>query len=153
MAIAVQSDEEWARLRRIMGRPELASDARFSNLDARKANEDELDKIVSEWTACRSPMEATEILQGEGIAAGPVMDAVALLGDPHFRERGIIVEMEHTEVGPREVAGLPIRFSDIARPAYYSAPLLGEHNDTVIGGLLGHEAAELERLKASKAVY
>ena len=153
VAIAVQSNEEWERLCRIMGRAELASDARFASLKARKGNEDELDEMVSEWTKRLSPMEVTEILQGKGIAAGPVMDAVALLGDPHFRERGIIVEMEHTEVGTREVAGLPIRFGDIERPAYYSAPLLGEHNDAVVGALLGYEAAEIERLKAERAVY
>ena len=153
VAVAVQSDEEWGRLCRIMGRAELASDARFASLKARKGNEDELDEVVSGWTKGRSPMEVTEVLQGEGIAAGPVMDVVALLGDTHFRERGIIVEMEHTEVGKREVAGLPIRFGDIERPAYYSAPLLGEHNDAVVGGLLGYEAAEVERLKGAGAVY
>ena len=153
VAIAVRSDAEWARLCRLMGRAELSADARFSGAPARKANEDELDEIVSGWTAGRPPMEAAELLQGEGIAAGPVMDAVALLGDPHFRERGIIIEMDHTEVGPREVAGLPIRFGDIERPAYYSAPLLGEHNDAVVGGLLGREEAELEAMKASKAIY
>ncbi len=153
VAVAVQSDEEWVRLCRIMGRGELVSDARFSDVQARKRNEDELDGIVSEWTIRLSPMEVTELLQGEGIAAGPIMDAVALLGDPHFRERGTIIEMDHTEVGTREVAGLPIRFGDIERPAYYSAPLLGEHNDAVVGGLLGYEEAEVESLKESKAIY
>ena len=110
-------------------------------------------RIVSDWTTFQSPMEVTQVLQGAGIAAGPIMDAVALLGDPHFRERGIIIEMDHTEVGTREVAGLPIKFSDIKRPAYYSAPLLGEHNDAVVGGLLGHDEAELESLKRSKVIY
>ena len=153
VAIAVQSDQEWASLCRVMGDPGLASNHRFSNLSARKYNEDELDAIVSRWTAARSPMEVAELLQREGIAAGPIMDAIALLGDPHFRERGIIIEMDHTEVGTREVAGLPIRFSDIQRPAYYSAPLLGEHNDTVIGDLLGHCEQELESLKRTKAIY
>ena len=61
--------------------------------------------------------------------------------------------MDHTEVGMREVAGLPIRFGDIERPAYYSAPLLGEHNDAVVGGLLGHGDADVERLKESKAIH
>ncbi len=153
VAIAVQSDEEWAAMCRIMGNPDMSSDARFSSLDARKRNEDELDRIVSDWTISRPPMEVAKLLQGENIAAGPIMDAVALLGDPHFRERGIIIEMDHTEVGTREVAGLPIRFSDIRMPAYYSAPLLGEHNDAVVGGLLGHGEAELDRLKESKAIY
>ena len=153
VAIAVQSDEEWATMCRIMGSPGLKSDPRFTSREARKKNEDELDRIISDWTTFQSPMEVTQVLQGAGIAAGPIMDAVALLGDPHFRERGIIIEMDHTEVGTREVAGLPIKFSDIKRPAYYSAPLLGEHNDAVVGGLLGHDEAELESLKRSKAIY
>ncbi len=153
VAIAVRSDDEWARFCRIMGSPGLKSDPRFTSRKGRKANEDELDKIVAGWTIGKSPMEVTEALQYEEIAAGPIMDAVAMLGDLHFRERGIIIEMDHTEVGTREVAGLPIRFSDIQRPAYYSAPLLGEHNDAVIGGLLGHEEEELESLKRSKVIY
>ena len=153
VAIAVQSDEEWTRLCRIMGSPELSSDARFSSLEARKQYEDELDMIVADWTMSRPPEEVAELLQSRGVAAGPIMDAVALLGDPHFRERGIIIEMDHTEVGTREVAGLPIRFSDLQRPAYYSAPLLGEHNYAVVGGLLGHDQLEVERLKESKAIY
>ena len=153
VAIAVQSDEEWATMCRIMGSPGLSSDPRFTSREGRKDNEDELDEVVSDWTTFQSPMEVTQVLQGAGIAAGPIMDAVALLGDPHFRERGIIIEMDHTEVGTREVAGLPIKFSDIKRPAYYSAPLLGEHNDAVVGGLLGHDEAELESLKRSKVIY
>ena len=81
------------------------------------------------------------------------MDVMALMVDPHFRERGNVIEMDHTEVGPREVAGLPIRFSDIPRPAYYTAPLLGQHNDDLLCGLLGNDLREVERLKHSKAVF
>ena len=108
---------------------------------------------MSEWALGRPSSEIARTLQDAGIAAGPVMDVVALMADPHFRARGTIIEMDHTEVGPREVAGLPIRFGDIPRPAYYSAPLLGEHNDAVFGELLGHGADEVERMKESKAIF
>lgn len=153
VAVAVQSDGEWARLCSVMGRPELAADARFATLDARKKNEEVLDHLIREWTCPQSPEEVTHLLQGEGIAAGPVMEVMSLMGDPHFRERGNIIEMDHTEVGIREVAGLPIRFGDIPRPAYYTAPRLGEHNDAVFCGLLGHEAREVNRLKDSQAIF
>ena len=153
VAIAVQSDDEWVRLCDVMGRSELASDHRFTTLESRKRNEEALDDLVGEWTRERSAAEVTLILQGEGIAAGPVMEVMSLMVDPHFRERGNVIEMDHTEVGAREVAGLPIRFSDIPRPAYYTAPLLGEHNDDVFSGLLGHDVMEVERLKNSKAVF
>ena len=153
VAIAVQSDDEWVRLCDVMGRSELAADHRFTKLESRKRNEKALDDLVGEWTRERSSAEVTVLLQGERIAAGPVMEVMSLMVDPHFRERGNVIEMDHTEVGAREVAGLPIRFSDIPRPAYYTAPLLGEHNDDVFSGLLGHDVMEVERLKNSKAVF
>ena len=153
VAIAVQSDDEWATLCDVIGRPGLASDTRFTSLESRKKNEATLDELVGEWTSGRTPAEVTQLLQGKGIAAGPVMEVVSLMGDPHFRERGNIVEMDHTEVGMREVAGLPIRFSDIPRPAYYTAPLLGEHNDDVFCGLLGHDSREVDRMKETQAIF
>ena len=109
--------------------------------------------MVSEWTATRDPNDIAHLLQSHGIPAGPVMDVIALMADDHFRERGNIVEMDHTEVGPREVAGLPIRFGDMPRPAYYTAPLLGEHNGAVVGDLLGNDGEEVERLEEGKAVF
>ena len=159
VAIAVQSDDEWGRLCEVMGRlgrsgkAELAHDSRFVTLESRKLNETALDELIGEWTRERSPMDVAHLLQAEGIAAGPVMDVMALMVDPHFRERGNVIEMEHTEVGPREVAGLSVRFGDIPRPAYYTAPLLGQHNDEVFGGLLGHAASRVSTLRESRAIY
>ena len=153
VAIAVETDAEWRSLCAAMGRPDLSADARFATLADRKRNEDALDAEIAKWTSKRAPMDAARALQSAGVAAGPVMDAAALMSDEHFRERGVIVEMDHTEVGAREVAGLPMRFSDMPRPAYYTAPRLGEHNDAVIGGLLGREPNEVERLKDAKAIY
>ena len=153
VAIAVKSDDEWIRLCKIIDQPELASDSRFATLGSRKANEAVLDELVQEWTGDLTPEEVAHLLQGQGIAAGPIMNVMALMVDPHFRERGNIIEMDHTEVGPREVAGLPIRFSDIPRPAYYTAPLLGQHNDDVFCGLLGHTATQVSALRESQAIY
>ena len=153
VAIAVRSGNEWTRLCNAIGRPELASDSRFATLESRKLNEPALDALILEWTRQRSAGDVANLLQDTGIASGPVMDVMALMVDPHFRERGNVIEMDHTEVGPREVAGLPIRFSDIPRPAYYTAPLLGQHNNDVFCGLLGHDSGEIEKLKLSKAVF
>ena len=153
VAIAVQGDAAWLRLCHEIGQPDLASDPLFRTLESRKLNEDALDALVSEWTGDRTSVDVTHQLQSAGIAAGPVMDVIALMVDEHYRERGNIVEMDHTEVGLREVAGLPIRFSEIPRPAYYTAPLLGEHNDEVLCGLLGHLQDRIASLKASGAIH
>ena len=153
LAIEVATETEWRSLCAAIGRPELAADARFATLADRKRNEDALDALIAEWTSARAPMDAARALQAAGVAAGPVMDAVALMADDHFRARGVIVEMDHPEVGPREVAGLPMRFSDMPIPAHYPAPRLGEHNDAIIGALLGNPPPEVERLKETRAVH
>jgi crotonobetainyl-CoA:carnitine CoA-transferase CaiB-like acyl-CoA transferase len=59
IAVAVEDDDGWRRFTACIGRPDLADDPRFATLVARKRNEDALEAIVAEWTATRSPDDAT----------------------------------------------------------------------------------------------
>ena len=94
-----------------------------------------------------------KILQNSGVAAGPVMSTFDLLEDPHFRERGFIVELDHPEVGIREVSGLPARFSAMDQLAYFPAPTLGQHNDYVFRDILGMDSIQIEKLIQDKVIY
>ena len=91
-------------------------------------------------------------LQSAGIAAAPCLDARELGEDPQLRERGLLVEIDHPEVGARAVAGLPGRFSGMEY-AYAPAPLLGQHNREVLCGLLGISSEELEELTERQIVF
>ncbi|MAF53367.1 MAG: hypothetical protein CL694_10215 [Chloroflexi bacterium] len=153
LAIAVRNDDEWRAMCHVLGQPELALEPRFLTLAARKSNESALDEIVQAWTRTLDPTAAMELLQGAGVPAGPVMDVIALMGDPQIASRGFAVEMVHPEVGERTVAGIPARFGAIREPAYFHAPQLGQHNDFVFGNVLGHPPEQVGILKASKAIY
>jgi crotonobetainyl-CoA:carnitine CoA-transferase CaiB-like acyl-CoA transferase len=61
--------------------------------------------------------------------------------------------MDHPEVGPRTVAGLPAKFGEIPNPAYQPAPCLGEHNQSVYCGLLSLDEDEMRRLQEAKVIY
>jgi crotonobetainyl-CoA:carnitine CoA-transferase CaiB-like acyl-CoA transferase len=148
LAIAVETDEEFAALARVMERPELAADPRFAAAAARKRNEAELDAIISEWTRPRDRDLMARQLGEAGVAAAPSRDAQDLFHDPHLRARGVFVELDHPETGPRDFVGLPWQMSD-CEPVLKRPPLLGEHNDYVFGGLLGLDEAEIARLKKS----
>ncbi|MBI4234008.1 MAG: CoA transferase [Chloroflexi bacterium] len=145
-AIAVRTEEEWRALCHAADHLEWLKDPRFASLEGRKRFEDELDALITEWTRQHTPYEVTHALQAAGVAAGPVLDIVGLMIDPHLQERGFVVEMDHPEVGKRTVAGLPARFSAMPQLAYTSAPLLGEHNEAVFCGLLGMSKGEFARL-------
>jgi crotonobetainyl-CoA:carnitine CoA-transferase CaiB-like acyl-CoA transferase len=87
------------------------------------------------------------MLQRAGVAAGPSLSAAELVDDPHLKERGLFLEIDHPEVGRRRMVGLPARLSSNPPLNYEHAPLLGEHNQYVLGELLGLSPGELSRLE------
>ena len=142
LAIEVHSDEEFGRLAATMGRPELAADPRFATATARKRNEAELDRIIGDWTRERDRDWLARELLGAAVAAAPSRDARDLYADSHLRERGSFATVEHPEWGDLELVGPPFRIEgrDLSPRR---APLLGEHTDAVLGGLLGFSEEEL----------
>ena len=82
------------------------------------------------------------------------MTAKDLVADAHLRERGAIVDLEHPRYGERATIGAPWRFETASSVRYDTwSPDLGEHNEEVICGLLGHSREDLERWIAEQAVY
>ena len=142
LAIEVHSDEEFARLASTMGRSELTEDPRFATAAARKQHEAELDRIIGDWTRERDRDWLARELLAAGVAAAPSRDARDLYADSHLRARGAFATVEHPEWGDLELVGPPFRIEgrDL-RPR--RAPLLGEHTDAILGGLLGLSAEEL----------
>lgn len=148
VALAVETDEEFEDLARVMGQPELVADPRFRDAAARKQHEDDLDSLIERWTRPRDRDSVVAALCAVGLAAAPSQDAEGLIRDRHLRGRGAFVEVDHPEVGRREFVGVPWKMSDYEPPVWH-APLLGEHNDHVFRDLLhlnDDELAELRRL-------
>ena len=153
VAIAARDDAEWRAISTALGDPGLGSDPRYATLAARKRNEVDLDRTVAKWTVGRSPREVMERLQALGVPAGPIMNVIDLMADPHLTERGFAIEMDHPETGKQTMAGLPARFGAMPELAYFSAPLLGQHNDSVFGELLAHPEEQIRKLEQSRAIF
>lgn len=100
VAIAVTSDEEWEGFKDVLGRPEWTAGSKFETLFTRKTNEEELDKLVGEWTRNHSAEEVMKLMQQAGVPAGVVLTAPDLLDDPQLRHRGYYVKIDgHPHVG------------------------------------------------------
>lgn len=152
VGIAVRDDDEWVRFASGIGRPELATDPRFQTLDGRKANEDALEEIVAAWTVARSDADVTRILQAEGIAASPTFNSRDLAEDPHLKESGLFVALEHPEVGRQMHIGAPWRMSGTPAAVRRAAPCLGEDTDAVMQ-LLGYTQAEIDAFRERRILY
>jgi len=153
IAIAVEDDTAWRALCSVIGRTALADEPRFTNVEARLRHQDELDSLLAAWTATRTLGEATAVLQAAGVAAGAVATILDLMEDPQLLARRFLVTIDHPEVGPRVVAGLPVTFSAMPDLAYGPAPCLGEHNDAVFGSLLHLPADDMRRLQEAQIIY
>jgi len=143
VAVAVASDEEWGALCKVIGKPYLD----------RFRNEDELDKLIEEWTVARTKQEVMKVLQKAGIAAFPVMKGSDLVSDPHLVERGFFKEADHPKIGKSPCGGPSWKMSDTLGDVWRHAPSEGEHNDYVFSELLGLSRDEIARLVADKVIY
>jgi len=153
VVIAVSGEEEWQAFCNVIGNPDWTKKEEFSDELSRCKNQDELDRLVAEWTKQHDHYEVMEMLQKAGVTAGASLGVKELVEDPHLNERGFFIEMEHPVLGKLRCAALPWRLSDSPKGNYHYAPLLGEHNDYVFGELLGLPKEEIEQLKEEKVIH
>ena len=147
------SEEDWSAFCQALGSPAWAQEGRFDTLAHRLENVVELDSLVSDWTRQRTAQETTDLLQAHGVAAMPVMNIEDQFLDPHLQERQAYLEVEHPHVGIEWLYGMPWLLGSTPGGISRPAPLLGQHNDYILGELLGFPAREIERLQAAQVIY
>ena len=152
LTIAIGNEVEWRALCFAMGQPELANDPRFASALLRKQHEDELDAIITRWTSERDRWDGAELLQRAGVAAMPTLTNKDLALDPHLRQRGFLVELDHPEVGKRTHAGVPWSMSATPCKVRRPAPTLGADTTEVLGSLLGLSAEKIESLRRNGVI-
>ena len=135
-AIAVFTDEEWTSLCMVLNRPDIVRDPRFATLEARKANEDELDRLIGEWTREREAQQVMETLQSAGVPAGVVLNAEGQFNDLQVKHRGFFHYLDHQVIGRHAYDGFSF---DLSRTpgTLAAAPTLGQHNEYVYKEILG----------------
>lgn len=145
-AIGVFSDAEWRAFCAAIGNPAWASEEKFATFARRKENEDELDKLVEEWTCQYSDEEVMHRMQAAGIAAGLVADATDRSLDPQLRYRSHFVTLDHPEIGLHDYEAPSWRLSATPGELRMPSPCLGEHNEYVCKEILGMPDDEFVQL-------
>jgi benzylsuccinate CoA-transferase BbsF subunit len=153
ISIAVKTNQEWRNFCGAMGDPPWCMEERFADAVSRWNNQEELDRLISEWTIQQDSKELMALLQETGVAAAAVMTTEDQYFDPHFNERQSHIEIEHPLVGVEALYGIPWRLSETPGEIYRPAPSLGEHNDYVFGELLGKSKQEIQDLIKKKVIY
>ncbi len=143
--------EHWQRLLKVMGREDLAGDARYDTQTARAERPAEVDAIIAAWTKSHTKEEAMKLIGAAGVPAGAVFDTLELQNDPSLAARGIMQTVDHPTTGKVKMPAWPVRF-DGAPPKLKPSPTLGQHVDDVLGSWLGFDAKSLATLRKEGVV-
>ena len=142
VAIAVRSEDEWARFAGVAHPLALGADPRFASMASRREHAAALDARIAEWTAGRDAWWIMERLQAEGVPAGVVMHERDALESRHLEARGFWRTIEHPEAGTQRHVGPLWRGTGPAPGPARHAPRLGEDNEYVYRQLLGYGEEE-----------
>jgi crotonobetainyl-CoA:carnitine CoA-transferase CaiB-like acyl-CoA transferase len=145
LAIAVFTDDEWQALVRVMGSPPWAQAEKFATSSGRKANEAELDRRLEEWSRGRDPAQLESLLQNAGVAAGLVAKQADLFDDPQLTHREFFAWREHKVMGRSPYDGLMSHLSKTPGEVA-AAPLLGEHYEEILKGILHYSDEAIAEL-------
>lgn len=120
----------------------------WTDAGLRMQNVDIIDAHTMEFTMTHNKMEIAELLQAKEVPCTPVNTPAEFCQDPHIKERGFIIEIEHPVIGRHGYFSPPYRLSKTPCSIRRPAPLLGQHNREVYCGELGYNSDELAKLTA-----
>lgn len=150
--IAVFTEEEWKRFGEVIGRSPWIYDPKFATLQGRKENEEELNRLVEEWTINYSPEEVMNKMQSAGVPAGVVETGRDQLEiDPQLKHRHAFWELDHPEIGRYRAPAPPFLLMKTGCELR-RAPLLGEDNQYVLKEILGMSDDEISELLRKGAI-
>jgi crotonobetainyl-CoA:carnitine CoA-transferase CaiB-like acyl-CoA transferase len=149
--VACGNDNLFGRFAEVIGRPELAADARFATNGKRVANRAELTRIISEITAKRTMRHWLDALETAGVPCGPINDLKQVFEEPQAVARGLRMELPHPAAGKVSLVRSPMRLSETPVKHDVPPPTLGQHTDEVLKSL-GKSEAEIARLRSEEIV-
>ena len=147
----VYNEKHWLAFVEEIKRPELLTDPRFVNQNARSNNQVAIQGIIAEATPAKTTAEWLAFFDKADIPAMGVLDLEDLPNDPHFKATGFFTEREHPTEGRIRTLASPFEYSATPADFRMHAPHLGENGPEVLGEA-GFSKAEIAALRETGAM-
>jgi crotonobetainyl-CoA:carnitine CoA-transferase CaiB-like acyl-CoA transferase len=151
LILAVGNDAQFRKFCCAAGRPEMGCDPRYATIGDRVRNRASLNEWLSGLMAERTVDEWVALLEQAQVPCGPINTIERVFGDPHIRERGMRVDLEHPVYGTVPGIRNPIRYSKTPIEHRSAPPSLGQHTAAVLRDL-GLSDEDIAALQASHVV-
>jgi crotonobetainyl-CoA:carnitine CoA-transferase CaiB-like acyl-CoA transferase len=130
----------------------LATDPRFATNGKRVENRSRLTELLNEIFVKRTTREWVEALEAAGVPNGPINNLEQVFQEPQAVARGLRMEMQHPLAGNISLIRSPMRFSATPIEHKVPPPLLGQHTDEILRGMLGCSDEDIAKLRADGAI-
>jgi formyl-CoA transferase len=129
--VAGNGDSIFKRLMGVVGRPDLANDPGLASNAGRVKRVEEIDAAIGAWTSQRPVGDVLAALDAASVPAGRIYTVADIAADPHYRERGMLAEVELDD-GPLMVPGIVPKLSVTPGAQRTNAPALGQHTEEIL---------------------
>ncbi|MBS0240822.1 MAG: CoA transferase [Proteobacteria bacterium] len=150
--LACGNDNLFNKLCDLLGQPALKTDPRFATNAARVTNRDTLDPILDELMRKKTTAEWVVALDKAGVPCGPINNLKEVFENEQVKARELRVEIAHPTAGKVSLIRSPMRFSETPVEYKVPPPLLGQHTDEILKGVLGKSPDEIAKLKKAGTV-
>jgi crotonobetainyl-CoA:carnitine CoA-transferase CaiB-like acyl-CoA transferase len=143
--------DHWARLCRVIGRPELATDPRFATNEARVINRVEMLRLLSDALSHLDSEAAADLLAKNSIVVGVVRSYPQLISSAEFRHGDFVVEAKLPDGSIAKAVRPAYRFSDGAGDGPATLPALGADTSAILAEL-GRSSGQIDELERDGVV-
>ncbi|RLC73043.1 MAG: CoA transferase [Chloroflexi bacterium] len=137
----------WPRIAQVLGAEWAINDARFQSQQKRAEHKHDLDSILQECFLEADAQQWLDLLDAEGIAVGLVKDVAEAANDEQIISNKMIISLKHALGGKVKLTGNPIKIHRVKQAKYSAPPLLGQHTEEVLKGLLGYPPDKVRKIK------
>ena len=145
IALSAATDDQFRKLTEVLGIERECADPRFTTKSQRKKNEDELLKVLEPAIRKFSAKELEQKIVGVGIPCSPVNDYAQVFEDEHVKARGLVVEVNHPQLGRMKTVRNPVLMDKDGPDIRRAAPSHGQHTAEILGEL-GYDGRRIEAL-------
>jgi len=149
--IGGNGDSIFQRLMQIAGYPQMATDPRMANNAGRVKHEAEIDAALASWCLSKDSEEILLLLEQARVPGGPIYNVEDMMGDEHFKARGLFEQVE-INGKPLKIPAILPRLEKTPGRTDWPGAAVGSHTENVLQELLALSADDLQRLRKKKVI-